>query len=302
MPARTASSPATACPRVSSTGWAPPSSTGGPCAAGCAARPGPEPMAPYPAARPNSPSTPRSTSSGATTRPSPICTSSAASATPGDKGGRLVVVDPLRTKIAAAGGSASATAARHRHAARLVRRRGARAVGVAGRRLHRRERARRRGVHGAGARNGRRRGRPRPAACTRAQIPTFARWLAEAEPLVLAPGNGLERGRNGGSGIRAAIALPALLGKLGQGSGIVLGAGNAFPKTPAKLQRPDLMPGRHPHAQHQRYRPASCRGRHRPAAARVVHLQPQSDRRASRPEPDAPRARPRRTCSPSASS
>jgi anaerobic selenocysteine-containing dehydrogenase len=74
------------------------------------------------------------------------------------------------------------------------------------------------------------------------QILTLAHWLAEADPLVLAPGNGLERGRNGGSGIRAAIALPALLGKLGNGSGIVLGAGNAFPKTPAKLQRPDLLP------------------------------------------------------------
>ena len=70
----------------------------------------------------------------------------------------------------------------------------------------------------------------------------FARWLAEADPLVLAPGNGLERGRNGGSGIRAAIALPALLGKLGNGNGIVLAAGNAFPKTPARLQRPDLLP------------------------------------------------------------
>ena len=74
------------------------------------------------------------------------------------------------------------------------------------------------------------------------QILTFARWLAEAEPVVLAPGNGLERGRNGGSGIRAAIALPALLGKLGKGNGIVLSASNAFPKTPAKLQRPDLIP------------------------------------------------------------
>ncbi len=73
-------------------------------------------------------------------------------------------------------------------------------------------------------------------------IVTFARWLAEADPLVLAPGNGLERGRNGGSGIRAAIALPALLGKLGQGGGIVLGAGNSFPKTVAKLTRPDLAP------------------------------------------------------------
>jgi anaerobic selenocysteine-containing dehydrogenase len=74
------------------------------------------------------------------------------------------------------------------------------------------------------------------------QIVTLARWLAEADPLVLAPGNGLERGRHGGSGIRAAIALPALLGKLGSGSGIALGAGNAFPKTPVRLQRPDLAP------------------------------------------------------------
>src|ERR1700757_3568014 len=74
------------------------------------------------------------------------------------------------------------------------------------------------------------------------QILTLVRWMAEADPLVLAPGNGLERGRNGGSGIRAAIALPALLGKLGKGSGIVLSASNAFPKTPAKLQRTDLIP------------------------------------------------------------
>ena len=36
--------------------------------------------------------------------------------------------------------------------------------------------------------------------------------------------------------------MPALLGKLGKGSGIALGAGNAFPKTLAKLQRPDLAP------------------------------------------------------------
>jgi anaerobic selenocysteine-containing dehydrogenase len=75
-----------------------------------------------------------------------------------------------------------------------------------------------------------------------AGIRLLAEWMAEADPLVLAPGNGLERGRNGGSGIRAAIALPALLGKVGRHSGIVLGASNAFPKTPAKLQRPDLLP------------------------------------------------------------
>ncbi|MEJ0019079.1 MAG: molybdopterin-dependent oxidoreductase [Acetobacteraceae bacterium] len=82
------------------------------------------------------------------------------------------------------------------------------------------------------------------AACglREADIVTCAQWMAEADPLVFAPGNGLERGRNGGSSIRALIALPALMGRLGRGSGIVLGAGNAFPKTMARLQRPDLAP------------------------------------------------------------
>ncbi|HUB46395.1 MAG TPA: molybdopterin-dependent oxidoreductase, partial [Acetobacteraceae bacterium] len=75
-----------------------------------------------------------------------------------------------------------------------------------------------------------------------AQIRTLAAWMAEADPLIIAPGNGLERGRNGGSGIRAAIALPALLGKWGNGSGVVVSASNAFPKTMARLQRPDLVP------------------------------------------------------------
>jgi anaerobic selenocysteine-containing dehydrogenase len=73
-------------------------------------------------------------------------------------------------------------------------------------------------------------------------ITQLARWMAEAAPLVIAPGNGLERGMNGGSAIRVAIALPALLGKLDGKSGVVLGARNAFPKTPAKLTRTDLIP------------------------------------------------------------
>jgi anaerobic selenocysteine-containing dehydrogenase len=73
-------------------------------------------------------------------------------------------------------------------------------------------------------------------------IVTLAKWMAEADPIVMAPANGLERGRNGGSGIRAAVALPALMGKLNARSGIVLGAGNAVPKTPARLQRPDFIP------------------------------------------------------------
>jgi anaerobic selenocysteine-containing dehydrogenase len=74
-----------------------------------------------------------------------------------------------------------------------------------------------------------------------ADIRLLASWMASAKPLVIAPGNGLERGRNGGSGVRAAIALPALLGRLGRESGIVLCARFAFPKTPAKLTRPDLL-------------------------------------------------------------
>lgn len=73
-------------------------------------------------------------------------------------------------------------------------------------------------------------------------ICTLARWMAQADPLVLAPGNGLERGRNGGSGVRAAIALPALIGRLDARSGIVLGAGFAFPRASAALTRPDLLP------------------------------------------------------------
>src|SRR5262249_22564859 len=72
-------------------------------------------------------------------------------------------------------------------------------------------------------------------------IRQLAGWLADADPLVIAPGNGLERGRNGGSGVRAAIALPALMGKFGQKSGIVLGARFAFPRTHDRLTRPDLL-------------------------------------------------------------
>jgi anaerobic selenocysteine-containing dehydrogenase len=73
-------------------------------------------------------------------------------------------------------------------------------------------------------------------------IRTLAQWMAQATPLVMAPGNGLERGRNGGAGVRAAIALPALMGKLDRSNGVVLGARGAFPRTPDKLTRRDLAP------------------------------------------------------------
>jgi anaerobic selenocysteine-containing dehydrogenase len=77
----------------------------------------------------------------------------------------------------------------------------------------------------------------------RAQIETLAEWFHTLAPAAISVGNGLERNQNGGSGIRAIFALPALAGKLGvPGGGLVNGAGFAFPKTPARLQRPDLVP------------------------------------------------------------
>ena len=158
------------------------------------------------------------------------------------KGGRLVVVDPLRTKIAEQAdlhlalrpgtdvilGFALATE---------LERLGAHDASFISR-----------NVHGFDAFMDAARAWPISRAADacglrETDIATLAKWMAEADPLVMSLGNGLERGRNGGSGIRAAIALPALIGKLDARNGVVLGSGNAFPKTPAKLIRPDLLPG-----------------------------------------------------------
>ncbi len=71
----------------------------------------------------------------------------------------------------------------------------------------------------------------------------FAEWYRTINPAVITVGNGLERNKNGGSGIRAVFALPALAGKFGvPGGGLINGAGFAFPKTPARLARPDFVP------------------------------------------------------------
>ncbi len=76
-----------------------------------------------------------------------------------------------------------------------------------------------------------------------ADVRTLAEWYGAASPAAISVGNGLERNQNGGSGIRAIFALPALAGKFGvPGGGLVNGASFAFPKTPARLARPDLVP------------------------------------------------------------
>jgi anaerobic selenocysteine-containing dehydrogenase len=74
-------------------------------------------------------------------------------------------------------------------------------------------------------------------------IRTLARWYCEAQPATIAWGNGLERNQNGGSGVRAIAALPALAGKFGvPGGGLVAAAGNAYPTDSDNLTRPDLAP------------------------------------------------------------
>jgi anaerobic selenocysteine-containing dehydrogenase len=75
------------------------------------------------------------------------------------------------------------------------------------------------------------------------QVRQLAAWYHEARPAAISVGNGLERNQNGGAGIRAIFALPALAGKFGvPGGGLVNGASHAFPKTVPRLQRPDLVP------------------------------------------------------------
>jgi anaerobic selenocysteine-containing dehydrogenase len=76
-----------------------------------------------------------------------------------------------------------------------------------------------------------------------AQFDQLADLYAGAQRLALSIGNGIERGRSGGSGLRAIMSINALIGQLGRpGAGIFAKPGFAFPLTPEKLQRPDLVP------------------------------------------------------------
>ena len=87
-------------------------------------------------------------------------------------------------------------------------------------------------------------GAARVCGVTEAQIGQLVDWYQGLSPAAISVGNGLERNQNGGSGIRAVFALPALAGKFGiRGGGLINGASFAFPKTSGRLQRPDLVPG-----------------------------------------------------------
>lgn len=75
---------------------------------------------------------------------------------------------------------------------------------------------------------------------------TFHRFVdlyVAATTVTLSIGNGIERGKSGGSGIRAAMALQALMGQFARpGAGVIAKPGAGVPKTSDRLQRPDLIP------------------------------------------------------------
>lgn len=66
---------------------------------------------------------------------------------------------------------------------------------------------------------------------------------SNAQNLACSIGNGIERGRSGGSGLRSIMAISVLLGQLGRpGAGIIAKPNLICPATPDRLQRPDLIP------------------------------------------------------------
>ncbi len=74
-------------------------------------------------------------------------------------------------------------------------------------------------------------------------INQLADMYANAKTLACSIGNGIERGKSGGSGLRSIMSVSVLLGQLGRrGAGIFAKSGLAIPTTPDKLQRPDLIP------------------------------------------------------------
>ncbi|MGB1010113.1 MAG: molybdopterin-containing oxidoreductase family protein [Thiolinea sp.] len=75
------------------------------------------------------------------------------------------------------------------------------------------------------------------------QFDALADLYVAANKVALSIGNGIERGRSGGSGLRAAMALQALTGNFGEyGAGVIAKPGLAFPKTSERITRPDLIP------------------------------------------------------------
>ncbi|MEM6583300.1 MAG: molybdopterin-dependent oxidoreductase [Pseudomonadota bacterium] len=73
-------------------------------------------------------------------------------------------------------------------------------------------------------------------------IAQFARWWRELCPAAISLGVAPERNRNGGSGVRAILALPALTGNIGPIGAGVCDVSSFFPVRREALSRPDLAP------------------------------------------------------------
>ena len=92
------------------------------------------------------------------------------------------------------------------------------------------------------------------------QIHQLAELYRTISPAVICPGNGPERNQNGGSGLRAVFALPALAGKFGVlGGGLLQGASASFPKTLAPSAGRGVRTTGCPHPEHRHHRPRSPR-------------------------------------------
>lgn len=75
-----------------------------------------------------------------------------------------------------------------------------------------------------------------------AQFSQIADWIMAAKNMAASFGNGIERGRSGGSGLRAAMVLQALTGHHGRlGAGVIAKSGASAPKTQARLHGNDLI-------------------------------------------------------------
>lgn len=74
------------------------------------------------------------------------------------------------------------------------------------------------------------------------QFQALADMVVTAQNMACSFGNGMERGRSGGSGLRAAMVLPALLGHHGRlGAGVLAKSGIATPKTTSRLHCDHLI-------------------------------------------------------------
>ncbi len=75
-----------------------------------------------------------------------------------------------------------------------------------------------------------------------AQFDALIDMIIAAKNMACSLGNGIERGKSGGSGLRAAMALPGLTGHHGRlGAGVLAKSGLATPKTTARLQGDHLQ-------------------------------------------------------------